>query len=293
MKLPSYVREIRQGRLRPAAQPFVVSETNVCAVVDGAATFGQVGASFASDLAIEKAGVAGLALVTASHCHHTGRIGEWVERITSSGLIGMAMCGEAHPPRMVAPHGGAKGALATNPMAWAIPRGPGRAPLLLDYATSAVSIGKLQVARARDEDIPEGWILDAAGSPSSELADFFSGGVLMPFGGHMGYALGVVVELLTVALSSGDRFPSGERSSCLLILVVDPERFRRMDEFTALTDAVADRLKAVPARDGFREVLLPGEPETRSRAERATGVPVPDSTWQTLLATAHEVGVVV
>ena len=132
LRIPYYVKEIQEGKLDPKASPFVVRETASTAVVDGAATFGQVGSRFATDVAIRKARDASLAVVAAMHCHHTGRIGEWVERAAAAGMVGMAVTAGPRGPYSVAPHGGAKGALGTNPMAWALPRGGGRPPVLLD-----------------------------------------------------------------------------------------------------------------------------------------------------------------
>jgi LDH2 family malate/lactate/ureidoglycolate dehydrogenase len=292
IRIPFYVKEIQEGRLQPAASPFVVRETASTAVVDGAATFGQVGSRFAADLAIRKAREAGLAAVAAMRCHHTGRIGEWVERVAAAGMVGMATTSSPRGPYSVVPFGGAKGALGTNPMAWAMPRGGGKPPILLDFATSAVAQGKLQVARAKGEPVPAGSIINAAGEPTTDVEEFFGGGFLLPFAGHKGYALSVVVELLAVGLSGGEQVPPGERASCIVVLAIEPDAFRGAGEFDALADSVADRLKAIPPAAGFSEVLVPGEPEARTRAARSRdGIPIPDRTWEAIHATARELRV--
>jgi hydroxycarboxylate dehydrogenase B len=294
IRIPFYVSEIREGRLDPKATPAVVHETTTTAVVDGVSTFGQVGARLAADLAIRKAREAGLAAVAAMHCHHTGRIGEWAERVAAAGMVGMAAGAGPHGPYSVAPHGGAGGALGTNPIAWALPRAEGRAPILLDYATSAVAQGKLQVARAKGEPVPDGCILDSNGRPTNDVEEFFAGGLLLPFAGHKGYALSVVVELLAVGLSGGDQVPAGQRASCLLVQAIDPSAFRPLGDFRAYAETVAARLTAIPPAPGFEEVLVPGEPEARTRAARSRdGVPIPDRTWDAIGATARELGVAV
>jgi LDH2 family malate/lactate/ureidoglycolate dehydrogenase len=297
IRIPYYVSEIQKGSLDPKARPFVTKETAGTALVDGAGTFGQVGSRFAADLAVRKARDAGMATVTATHCHHTGRLGEWVERIAAAGLIGMATTAgprAAGGSYSVAPFGGAKGALGTNPMAWAIPRAAGNPPVLLDYATSAVAQGKLQVARAKQAPVPVGSIVDKHGRPTTDVEEFFDGGLLLPFAGHKGYALSVVVELLSVGLSSGDKVEPGRRASCITLIAVDPAAFRPQNEFIDYVESVAARLKAVPPAEGFSEVLVPGEPEARTRAERSRdGIPVAERTWEAIKESARGVGVTV
>ncbi len=295
IRIPYYVGEIQKGNLDATSRPFVTKETAVMAVVDGAGTFGQVGSRFAADLAIRKAREAGTATVTATHCHHTGRLGEWVERIAAADMIGMATTAgprAAGGSYSVAPFGGAKGALGTNPMAWAFPRAAGNPPVLLDYATSAVAQGKLQVARAKQEPVPAGSIVDKHGRSTTNVEEFFDGGMLLTFAGHKGYALSVVVELLSVGLSAGDRMAPGQRASCITLIAVDPAAFRPRDEFIDYVEGVAARLKAIPPAEGFTEVLVPGEPEARTRAARSRdGIPVAERTWETIKETAKGVGV--
>ncbi|MGW0502953.1 Ldh family oxidoreductase [Micromonospora sp. NPDC003241] len=291
LKLPSYLRDIAQGRLKPTARPFVVDDAPATAVVDGAGGFGHLAARYAVDLVVEKAAHSGLAAVVMSHAHHTGRLGGWSERIADAGLIGLLAGGEGQGPWKVAPYGGTDGALATNPVTWAIPRAAGRPPVVLDFATSMVSIGKLQIARAAGaQTVPPGWLLDAQGAPSVRLEDFFTGGHLLPFGGHKGFALAVIAELLAVGLSDGDRFAGAERSSCLFVLAVDPARFGPSQRLHDFVEATVRRLKAVPADPDSGEVLVPGEPEQRARAA-ADGVVLPDATWRDLCTVAAGLGI--
>ena len=206
----------------------------------------------------------------------------------------MAVTANAGGPYQVAPFGGAKGALGTNAIAWAMPRAEGRPPILLDYATSSVAQGKLQVARAKGEPVPPGSIIDAEGRPTTDVQDFFAGGLLLPFAGHKGYALGVVVQLLAVGLSGGERANGGGRGSCLTVLAIDPAAFRPPQEFVGYVEMIAERLKGIPPASGFSEVLVPGEPEARTREARSrAGIPLPERTWEAIEATARELGVAV
>ncbi|MFI6823453.1 Ldh family oxidoreductase [Micromonospora sp. NPDC050187] len=292
LKLPSYLRDIELGRLKPPARPFVVDDGPATAVLDGAGGYGHLAARLAVDLVLDKAGHCGLAAVVVSHAHHTGRLGGWSELIAAAGLIGMLTGGEGQGPWKVAPHGGASGAMATNPVTWAVPRAAGEPPVVLDYATSVVSIGKLQIARAAGaETVPPGWLLDEQGQPTTRLEDFFTGGHLLPFGGHKGSALALIAELLAVGLSAGDRFGGGERSSCLFVLAVDPGRIRPPAQLHQFVDSTVQRLKSVPGAAETAEVLVPGEPEQRAR-ESAPGVTLPDAVWRSLCTAAAGLGVI-
>lgn len=292
LRIPSYIEEIKQGGLKPAATPTVTNETPATAVVDGGATFGQLGARLTATLAAEKAKALGLGAATAFGCAHTGRIGEWAETGTQEGFITFAAAAGEHGPFQTVPFGGRERALGTNPFAWAIPRASGAPPILLDYATSAVARGKLLVARDAGKAVPEGWIIDRDGQPTTDVGDFFAGGALLPFAGHKGYAMSVIVEMLAAGLSGGQRTPPGEHDSCLFVACFAPSAFGPADDFAASVERIANRLAEQPPAVGFEMVLLPGEPETHSRREREhDGVPLADATWDAIMRVARELDV--
>jgi len=294
LRIPAYVNDIKAGRLDPKATPEVVHEAGSTAIIDGGATFGQVGAAFSADAAIQKAQKAGIAAVTARNCHHTGRIGEWAERVAAAGLVGFATTAGIKGPYSTVPFGGAKGALGTNPLAWAFPRTQGRPPILLDYATSAVAQGKLQVARAKGAPVPEGCIIDKDGNPTTDVEKYFDGGNLLPFAGHKGYSLSVVVELLAVGLSGGAMVQDNTRGSCFFVLAMNPTSFVSQADFDGYVESISDRMTSTPPAPGFSRVLLPGEPEASTRAERLQdGVPVAERTWEQLHETAGALGVTI
>jgi len=158
------------------------------------------------EMAISKARQTDIAMVALQRCGHTGRLGEYVVTAAEQGFMGMIFCSGAPPGGIVAPYGGIGRALGANPIAWGIPGGSrGRSangrPIFLDYATSVCAQGKIQVAADKDEEIPEGWLLDKDGRPTRNPCDQFEGGVMSPFGGHKGYALGVMIGLLGGGLS--------------------------------------------------------------------------------------------
>jgi LDH2 family malate/lactate/ureidoglycolate dehydrogenase len=284
-RLLTMLRNIRQGRVKVDEEPFVLRETPVIAVVDGAWTFGQVGARFASELAARKAGESGLAAVSLVRSHHTGRMAEWVEIGARAGLFTMAVTATGNDLSAVVPTGGATGALGTNPMGWGIPRSDGEAPIIVDFSTGATSIGNVQLARARGELLPEGLIVDADGRDTSDPADFFNGGSILPMGGHKGYALSIVIEMLAIALGGGDQVPTDQHSQSLLVICIDPNAFWPQGEWAPTVERIARRIIATPPASDAGRVRLPGEGAAATRANRLRdGIPIPDATWEALTA---------
>ena len=290
IRVPAYVQQIRAGRLAPAGRPSVIRETTTTAVVAGNWGFGQLAAFYATDLAIRKAQESQTATIGCVQCNHVGRLGEYAEIVARAGLLAMATVGGFAGSGAVAPFGGAGRALGTNPISFGVPADQ-HPPVIVDFATSMVAEGKLQVARAKHSAIPEGWILDKEGRPSTDAEDFYAGGMLLPFGGHKGYALSLVAEILGGSLAGVEAYRDERQGAGFFIWVVDPSAFRPLADFDASVDRLLDKVKAVPPAEGFSEVLAPGEPEIRSRSRRAVeGVPVAEDTWERLRATAAELG---
>ena len=297
VRIPHLVKDVLSGKLKAAASPRVTREKLSTATVDGGSTFGHVGCRLATDIAIRKSRETSIAAVALTRANHTGRIGEWAEIGADAGMVTLVLGSRANSSRgtpggTLAPFGGRTGALGTSPIAWSVPRRGGQPPILLDFATSAVAQGKLQIARAKAESVPLGWIIDSEGRPTTDVEAFFRGGAQLPFGGHKGYALSLIVALLSIGLSAGDDLDPKEHGSCLFVVCVDPAAFRPAEDFLDYVEETAARIKAVPPAEGFDEVLLPGEPEARSRIARLRdGIPVPDAIWSELVMTADSVGI--
>lgn len=290
VRVRQYLDSIAAGNTDPAAVPAITHETAVITMVDAQRGFGQVAARYAIEKTIEKAQAHGIAATAIRHCNHAGRMGEWVQIGAEAGVIAIAFCNTGRPGGAVAPFGGAGRLLGTNPIAAAVPIG-GRSPMLIDFATSAVAEGKLRIARNRGVPIPEGWILDAEGRPSTNPNDFYDGGVILPAAGHKGYGLALLAEFLGGLLTdeAGEEFLGGNG---VLFIGLAPGAFRPAEEFLADAAALSARAKATPPAAGFAEVLLPGEPEERMAVQRrAEGIPLDDTTWAQILAAAAEVGV--
>jgi uncharacterized oxidoreductase len=292
IRVPTYVRAIQEGRLNPNGEIQIARESASTTVLDCDRAFGQVAAKQGIELAVTKARQHDIAMVTLYRCQHIGRLGEYVVMAAEQGFVGLVLCNGSGPGGTVAPFGGIGRAIGTDPIAWGIPS-TGR-PVFSDFATSAVAHGKVQVAMDEGHDIPLGWILDKEGRATQNPKDLFDGGMMLPFGGHKGYALGVIVELLGGGLSGAgvSLQPGYQPSQGTVMVAINVEAFQPLDAFRRMVADFAERIKLTPRADGCQEILMPGEPEWQCKEKRERqGIEVPDKTWTRLAETAESLGV--
>jgi LDH2 family malate/lactate/ureidoglycolate dehydrogenase len=280
LRLPAYVDFVEQGLVDPTAEPVLVYQRGAVARIDGRRGWGQLAGQLAASTAVRLTHAHGVGVVAVDRCGHVGRLGEYVETLAAAGFVGHALC-NAEPA--VAPPGTAVRALGTNPVAWAVPRGDGE-PVLVDFATSELAEGKLQVAVSRGQMLHVPAVVDVDGQPSLDPADFYGGGALVPFGAHKGYALSVVAELLSRGVAAGAVDDGRDTPYGMLVLAIDPGALGTAQGFLDAVEGwcVGTRERAEAAGS---QITLPGEPEARARAERRKhGVPVPPAIWNSLLA---------
>jgi LDH2 family malate/lactate/ureidoglycolate dehydrogenase len=288
--LPTYLERIDRGHIAPAARPRLLTETPTTLAVDGQWGFGPVVSEWTMERCIAKAREARVAVATVREQSHVGRLADYPLMAARAGFIGLMMADSGQAPKQVAPFGGREARLGTNPLSIAFPSDlPG--PVFLDMATSAVAAGKLNVARAREQAIPLGWVLDRDGKPTTDPNDYFNGGVMLPLGGpegHKGYGLSFMVETLAAVLP-GLGFgvdPQGRHNDGVFMLAVDPGAFSPTD-FKAQVGAFVRYLKETPPAEGFAEVLYPGELEHRTaQRRRQEGIPIEEATWGRLAQVA-------
>ncbi|MFN0164921.1 MAG: Ldh family oxidoreductase [Bryobacteraceae bacterium] len=295
MRIPQYVEEIRNGSIRPGAQVVVSHETETTAVVDCGWTFGQVGGLRAIDTAIEKARRWKTATVVARCCNHAGRLGAYTTRAAMQGFLAIGVCNSPRHGHFVTPWGGREGRLATNPISFAVP-GNSAYPMVADFSTAEASEGAIRLLRNQGQPLPDGWILNAEGSPSNDPADFYGPprGAILPLGGRRGYrgfALSLLVEVLG-GLLGGSPVSKPQPGNGLGFLVIDISAFVDPAEFSGMVEELAGYIKSTPAAPGFDEVFLPGEADFRKREQRLKeGIPIDDATWRQIEATAATLGV--
>lgn len=297
IRVPEYVAMIRAGSLQPLARPRVVRHRAATVLVSGEWGFGQVTGQFAVQQAVSSARAMGCAAVGILRGNHMGRVGRFVEQAALEDCAAVMWVGGLEGPQQMVPYGGTRAAMGTNPIAAGFPL-QGESPLMLDFATTAVAGGKVMVAHARGHKLPPGCIVDRDGRPSTEPRDFLDGGALLPFGGHKGYCLAVLGELLAQSLTGSDE--TGEEGggssafsrSGALILAVHIGAFRDPHDVKARARDVADRLRAIPPAPGFTQVFTPGEIEQRTgRQRQEAGIELPAQTWGALMDCAEELGV--
>jgi uncharacterized oxidoreductase len=291
IRLPTYARMARDGSVIPMARPLVVEQRGAVSHVDGGWGWGQPACRLAVEEVARIAARQGIGAVRVGRANHVGRLGEYVEELARGGLGAIALCNGGPD---VAPHGGRVAMLGTNPLAFAAPRGNPDAPFLVDFATSAVAEGKVALARSRGESASPGAILDRNGRPSQDPDDFYDGGCLLPFGGHKGYGLSVMIELLAGGLSeSGPSCLPGHRpGNGVLVVAFRIAAFTPLDGFVERSERFHGALESTPPAQGYEEVLAPGTPEARSRRERqASGIPIPARTWAAIEALATDLRV--
>ncbi len=287
LRLPAYLGQMDRGLLMAAARPSILHESPTTATLDGAHGFGYTTMEGAVSIARDKAEASGLAAVAIRNCGHIGRVGGWVEELAHSGLIGQLTYGSiAAATGGATPFGGKARMLGTNPWAIAIPASD-NAPVVLDFATTGVAEGKLQVARAKRQTLPAGLIVDKQGQPSVNVEDFYAGGMLLPFGGHKGYALSIVAALFGGLAGA----TAVDRVAGVFLVALNPSAFGDAGDYTRAVTNAKQVLRSTPAVAQNMPVQVPGDPERASRTLRSRWLPLPAETVRQLQVLAERFSV--
>jgi len=295
MRLPSYLKRLAGAVMRPVTEVRVVSERGAVAVWDGGDGIGQVIAARAMQAAMQRAGVHGVSAISVRNSNHFGTAMYFTRMAPLRGQIAVLMTNAS--PAM-APWGGTLATVGTNP--WSIGAPAGRhPPLLLDIANTSVARGKIFLAQQQALPIPAGWATDRHGEPTTDPGQALSG-LLLPMGGHKGYGIAVMIDVLAGVLS-GSSFAAAvhgpyqaERCSGCghLIIALNISAFMPLHEFNARAEELIGQLKSVPPAAGHAEVLYPGEPEARSEAKAMReGIALPSATLAGLEQIAHATGI--
>lgn len=294
--LPTYVDAVLVGRLDPRAPPEVVQERGGVAAVEGRRGWGQVAGRVATAHAIVLARSHGVAVVALRDAFHIGRIGDYGEQVAAAGLVSVHFVNVTGIGPLVAPFGGADARFATNPICIALPATGTRPETVLDLATSVVALGKCRVAYNKGVPVPGDALIDARGRPTDDPAVMFTEprGAIRSFGLHKGYGLALMAELLAGAVGGGGTIAERQEGGLInnmLTLVIDPACLVAAEAMRREIDAMVEYVKASPPAEGGEGVLVAGEPERRTRAERGRdGVPIDARTLEQLQEAARAVG---
>jgi len=289
-RIPAYLEQAEKQVIAVAAEPQVTRETPSTAVLDARRGWGHYAVDRAMALAIDKARATGLGAVALSRINHAGRMGEYVEAAARAGCAGLLLAGQGgRDSGCAAPYGGRGRRLGSNPLAIGLPSGSA-VPFLLAFASTVAAGGRIQVALSRGQSLPDGWIVDAQVKASISPRDFFDGGRLLHFGGHKGYAL-ILAACLVGGLGGGFL---AERAGIggIYVQAIDVAAFLPRETYESNVRAFLDGIRSAGRVDPAREILVPGEPEARSRETRSqNGIEVPDNVWTEITDAASKRGI--
>jgi L-2-hydroxycarboxylate dehydrogenase (NAD+) len=290
-RLHSYFDMLSEGRINPKPEIRVVRSTLSTATVDGDNGLGLVVGPQANRIAMDMAEKAGSGWVSVRNTNHFGIAGYYVLKALERDLIGWAM---TNSTMLVAPLWGAERMLGTNPIAIAFP-GKEEPPIVVDMATSAAAYGKIEIARRRGEPIPEGWAIDSEGRSTSNPNDMVDGGALLPLGsdrdrgGHKGYGLAIMVDVLCGVLSGANWGPfappfalrqeipkrSVGKGIGHFFGAMRIDGFMDGDSFKRQIDDYVRVFRATKPAPGTNGPLIPGDPEHEmEQVRRKKGVPL-------------------
>ncbi|MEY3678672.1 MAG: hypothetical protein RI924_813 [Bacteroidota bacterium] len=307
-RLSGYVRLWEKSRVNVQPNIRVVHETASTATVDGDGGLGLVIAPYAMNIAMKKAMECGSGWVSVRNSNHFGIAAYHTLLAVEKDMIGFAMT-NASP--LVAPTYANERLLGTNPMCYAFPAGK-YPPVIVDMATSAAANGKLEIAQRTGKAIPNGWIIDQDGKPSSNPHELKEGGSLLPLGSdvehgsHKGFGLGATVDILSAVLSGANYGPWVPPFVAFLEPPADPvgsgighflgamrvDGFRPTEEFKAHLDNWIHRFKSAKPIHADQPVIIPGEPELEAETERKIhGIPLVSSVVEDLNALALKLGI--
>ena len=299
--LPRYVDAVLEGGLKPNAQVKTLLDIGSMLTLDGQRGYGQVVGEQAMQLGMSRARLHGSCIMALAEAHHLGRIGHFAEMAVAQGLVSLHFVNVMSRPT-VAPWGGTDGRFGTNPCCIGVPLA-GRAPFILDFATSRVAQGKMRVAHNQGKEVAPGLLMDEHGQPTTRPGVVVvpqSGGLfgaLMAFGEHKGSGLAVACELLGGALTGGGTWHQPSHTgraviNSMLTILIDPARLGTQASFESEALAFADWVQLSPPAPGVDAVQIAGAPERQARLQRERdGIEIDLITWQEIQAAATKVGV--
>ncbi len=291
--IPEYVGRIHRGHIVPGAPFEVEAESPTTARINGHWGFGFVVTERAMRMAIEKAKTHNVGAITVHYQSHIGRLGDYPAMAVDEGMIALITADSGAGPKAVAPFGGRERRLGTNPICIGVPSNL-EGKVILDMATSAVAAGKVSLARNRGDQIPNSWVIDKDGNPTTDPNDYFNGGAILPLGadqGHKGFGLSFIVEMFSGILT-GLGFgidPQARHNDGCFISVFKVDAFRPLAEFKKEMTEFAKFVKDTPPAKGFNEVYYPGEIEWKTEQRRLKeGIYIEDETWEQITALISE-----
>lgn len=291
-----YARRMAKRMINPQPSVSVVSETPAAAVMDGDHGIGFLVADAATEMAIEKAGSAGVGLVSVRNSTHYGAGFYYALKAARQGMIGISVTTGGN---IVAPPGGRKRTYGANVISVSAPTGRGF-EFVLDGSTSVVAAGKVHIYARRGDPIPQGWIIDEHGQATTDAGAFARGGALLPLGSSpelgafKGFGLGIFADVLSGVLSgAGASLTITEPGTAAHFLgAIRIDAFIPQTEYIARMDELIDGIKSAERQAGVDEIMIPGEPEARIEKQRRESgtIPLHRDTVRDFATVAAELG---
>lgn len=294
LRLGWYWERFRNGVMKAVTEPEFVVNAGTIAVIDGHDGVGHVLTKLAAKEAIRRAKAHGIGAVGVRNSNHFGTCMYYTRMGAPEGCI-MQLTSNGGPA--MAPWGGRKKIIGTNPWSVAAPAGR-HPPFVMDMANTGVARGKIYLARQKRQPIPPGWAINAAGEPTTDPQEAIDG-IILPMAGHKGYVIAAVVDMLSGVLTGSgflsavhSPYKTAEKSNCgHLVIALNIEAFQPLAQFNARMEQYVSEIKSVPLARGFDEVFYPGEMEARNdAANRKDGLTFPADTLADLARIARETG---
>ena len=287
MRLMEYAKQFESGYMKAAGRPTLNQNERGAWVVDGHDGFGMPAMQLGIEKGIEVAKLQGMSSVAVTNCGHTGRLGAFVEQGANAGCLTICVGGGGRVVwPQVAPYGGAKGMLPTNPYAFGIPGGD-RGAVVLDFATAKIAGGWIYAAKSAGVPLPEGAVVDANGKPTRNPDDYYQGGAILPMAGPKGYGLALLAELIGEAMLG----PITTEMNWLLVCI-DTTLYSDGGRYQSVAEGILQEIRTCPPADGFVRVEIPGERERAlQQANAHNGIAIPEQTWVQIQALAERLDV--
>lgn len=296
MRIPFYLQMLKDGDICSEVGLETIADSQAGLATDAHWGFGRVQCGRLLDELAKRCLKNGSAIGTIRNCSHIGRLGEYCEIAANNyGLVTIAMVNTHGAARRVAPPGGIRSRLGTNPLAMGVPNGD--EALVLDFSTSATAEGKVRVKQIAGEQVPSGWLLDANGDPTQDPNTLYADppGTILPMGGeqaYKGFGLSLMIDIFSGAISGGlcaRETPITPKGNCVFMMLIDPNRFGGKDIFTREVSAVTGFVRSCPRKPGVEQILLPGDPERHTADGReVNGIPLDAASWNKLITLAGE-----
>jgi LDH2 family malate/lactate/ureidoglycolate dehydrogenase len=302
-RLVRYHKGIESGLIKVDAQPEVVFETPISAVIDGHSGMGQLLGQKAMEMAIEKAKVSGVGIVSVKNSNHYGIAGYYARMAMDQGLIGFSC---TNSEAIMVPTFGKKAMLGSNPIAVSAPADP--YPFFFDASTTVVTRGKLEMYNKMDKPIPTGWAVNKEGVSSNSASEVLGnikaheGGGIVPLGGdteqlggHKGYGYGMLCELFASILSQGNTsahtMKNGFSGICHGFMAINPAFFGNPDDIKAHFSQYLTELRESPKANNADRIYTHGEKEMEAVEKvKKEGVPVNENTVREMIDMAKYLG---